>query len=535
MLTEIICDKFRTKKITFHDSLNVILGDERATNSIGKSTLLMIIDFVFGGKTLLTYNIDIINELGHHEYCFAFTFGETVRKFKRSTQDGDLVYQCDEDYTPVDSIRLDDYTALLKTMYGISLPYLSFRAAVSLFSRIWGKGNINVTRPLHAIAAQRSLDAVNNLIKLFNEYSSIEKLTIDAKDADESLSVLKKALKRSYLPRISSRQYNDNVELINRCNNELSEIRDNLARFATNIKEISNRELVDLKQKKDDLLPIKLKLENRLKRIKNNLDEGKYLKSKQLYRLMEFFPNINIKRLSEIEEFHAGLSKILRDELRISEKNLAHQLEDLNTALDGIDKEMATVLSSIDNPNAIIDRVYHLTSLIRRAENENGHFIEREKAHEQADELRSRLKGERTEIVSSISERLNSRMRDITSLVYSEKRKSPVLKLSDDNYAFEVYEDTGTGKAYSNLVILDLAVLEMTELPFLIHDSLLFKNIENNAVSNIVLRYGDEQRQSFIAIDEIGKYGQIISDYLKRKSVIELDNDNVLFVKDWRV
>ena len=48
MLTEIICERFRGKKITFSNGLNVIIGD--GSNSIGKSTLLWVIDFVFGGS-----------------------------------------------------------------------------------------------------------------------------------------------------------------------------------------------------------------------------------------------------------------------------------------------------------------------------------------------------------------------------------------------------------------------------------------------------------------------------------------------------
>ena len=50
MLNEIICDEFKEKKITFHKGLNVVLGDELGSNSIGKSTFLMIIDYVNGGK-----------------------------------------------------------------------------------------------------------------------------------------------------------------------------------------------------------------------------------------------------------------------------------------------------------------------------------------------------------------------------------------------------------------------------------------------------------------------------------------------------
>ena len=55
MLTEILCDKFldggkERGPIRFKRGLNVVLGDEKATNSIGKSTFLLAVDFAFGGS-----------------------------------------------------------------------------------------------------------------------------------------------------------------------------------------------------------------------------------------------------------------------------------------------------------------------------------------------------------------------------------------------------------------------------------------------------------------------------------------------------
>ena len=52
MLKQISCDKFLDNgqvrpPITFKLGLNAVLGDSAKSNSIGKSTLLMIIDFCF--------------------------------------------------------------------------------------------------------------------------------------------------------------------------------------------------------------------------------------------------------------------------------------------------------------------------------------------------------------------------------------------------------------------------------------------------------------------------------------------------------
>ena len=85
MLKRIICDKFVQKEIVFGYGLNAVVGDDIASNSIGKSTMLMIIDFVFGGEDYIKKNHDAVENLGHHEFKFSFEFGEEKLYFIRST------------------------------------------------------------------------------------------------------------------------------------------------------------------------------------------------------------------------------------------------------------------------------------------------------------------------------------------------------------------------------------------------------------------------------------------------------------------
>jgi len=149
MLIEIFCDKFRQERLHFKSGLNVVLGDEAATNSIGKSSLLMVIDFVFGGDTFLEHNKDVVEEMGDHEYCFHFKFDNVNNYFKRATFSPELVYECDADYLEVAPISIDQYRSVLKLKYGLSDLNLTFRSIVSLHSRVWGKDNLDVKRPLH--------------------------------------------------------------------------------------------------------------------------------------------------------------------------------------------------------------------------------------------------------------------------------------------------------------------------------------------------------------------------------------------------
>ena len=69
---------------------------------------------------------------------------------------------------------------------------------------------------------------------------------------------------------------------------------------------------------------------------------------------------------------------------------------------------------------------------------------------------------------------------------FGPERKSPYLRLRERSYSFEVEEDTGTGVAYTGLVLFDLTIFLLTRLPILVHDTVIFKNIENDSVSRIL-------------------------------------------------
>ncbi len=51
MLHEIYCEQFHQKRIVFNPGLSVVLGTNTGDNSIGKSSFLLIVDYVFGGST----------------------------------------------------------------------------------------------------------------------------------------------------------------------------------------------------------------------------------------------------------------------------------------------------------------------------------------------------------------------------------------------------------------------------------------------------------------------------------------------------
>lgn len=534
MLVEIRCDKFRTERIPFHKGLNVVLGDENATNSIGKSSLLMVIDFVYGGNDLMTHNKDMVKELGHHDYFMSFEFDGEIYRFRRGTSQSEIVYKCNVDYEPIATITVEEYTAFLKAAYAINIDDISFRAFVGLYLRVWGKDNLNVHKPLHIVQTMSGKDCVNNLIKTFGRYGAIKELTANLKQKNDESIALRTAFKNRIIPKIGKREYKANEERIARIESEIEDIKANLAKYATNISEVVNKQVLDLKIQKDELLEVKLKIQSKLSRIKRNIAENRHIKSKHFDGLMKFFPDINKARLTNIEEFHSSVAMLLRSELREAERELEDQISLINSELSEIDSKMAKALASVDEPNQIVDRVYDLSTFLHNARGENNYFENEVALRNDIRSLNENLSSEKMQIIGLLQNTINDGIRRIVTSVFAPERKSPTIQLKETNYSYEVFEDTGTGTAYASLIVFDLAIFEATSLPFIAHDSLLFKNIENDSVANLFKVYSGTEKQSFVAIDEINKYGMETSSLLRSKSIIQLDDDNVLYIKDWR-
>ena len=78
MLRKITCDKFKTQPLEFRKGLNVVLGSSGGSNAIGKSTFLLILDFIFGGDDYVKSAKDVFERVGHHTIRFEFDFDGEV-------------------------------------------------------------------------------------------------------------------------------------------------------------------------------------------------------------------------------------------------------------------------------------------------------------------------------------------------------------------------------------------------------------------------------------------------------------------------
>ena len=99
-------------------------------------------------------------------------------------------------------------------------------------------------------------------------------------------------------------------------------------------------------------------------------------------------------------------------------------------------------------------------------------LLELQDAQKKANEMLKRATGS---ILSEIEDLINGKMKKLNDFLFKEKRMAPYLKLNEYNsYHFETPHDTGTGTNYKGLILYDLAMLELTNLPAIADDSSLW-------------------------------------------------------------
>ena len=148
------------------------------------------------------------------------------------------------------------------------------------------------------------------------------------------------------------------------------------------------------------------------------------------------------------------------------------------------------------------------------------------------------LKKDIEEILIEIQDATNQKMKEFNTSLFIEKRKPPTLRLYKYNsYTFFTPDDGGTGTNYKGMILYDLATLFLTELPAIAHDSLLFKNVDDESIAGIMRIYNQTasmNKQVFIAFDKQGSYGKETREIIEDNVVIELsDNGGELYGMSW--
>ncbi|MDO9234982.1 MAG: DUF2326 domain-containing protein [Aquabacterium sp.] len=536
MLKEIKCSLFKKQSINFHEGLNIILGDDDAKNSIGKSSALMVIDFAHGGDSLLEDKSGAIRVMGHHRYDFSFVFDNKRHYFSRSTDVSGVVDICDATYEKASEISVDDFRKMLKDFYKLDQCESSFRFLVSPFSRIWGKGSIDSDHPFVASIKESAGVAVGRLVDLFGHSVTVaaEKKALEAQR--ERKKLISSSMNANIIPGINKTKYKENAVTIESNSQQIENLKRDFTGALTAYEALFDEQLKALQLKKNELSLSRNEVQNKIRRLEREISGITPRLVANISLVAEFFPNVNIEKLEQVETFHHKIGGIVKKQLK---DELVVALEQ-NTSIENeilfLDKSIQGALASKGTPDDLFARMFEIKEKTDRAVLENGFFDQKKNLDDATKLSVQRLDVIYSSIFLDIEVKLNSRLKSFNRVVYGAQRNSSEIRIKSANsYLFSSPDDTGTGKSFAGVIGFDLAVLSLTYLPFIIHDSVIYKNIEIAAIKRILRIISSvKAKQIFLSFDEAQKFGAHVENLIKRLTVLRLSHDDLLYTEDWR-
>ncbi|WP_314353553.1 DUF2326 domain-containing protein [uncultured Granulicatella sp.] len=541
MLKMIKSDSFiekgeKRKPIYFHKGLNVVMGNDTGANSIGKSTFLMIIDFIFGGEDYINKSVDTQEEVGTHSFEFVFEFDNVNYYFSRSTGDFTKITKCDSNFTPLKDISIDDYNKFLAKKYHLDIEGLTFRGAVSKFFRIYGRDTYDENHPIKSALREPDSVAIDGMIKLFNKYSKIAEKKKSFENAKDEESVFKKARKYEFILSVNNKKsFDENKKRIEILQNELKELASDSSDGLLEIDSLKAKEIAELRLKLSHYKRQKALISSQLKNAELDKNFSKSSYQNDYEQLLEFFPEINQERLEEIESFHRKISRILNKEFKENEDKLLSLLEITNSKIVEFESQLKNQKSLPNVTQAILEKYSNIQNELTNLQKANANFIKLDELKAKKDILKSALDNLIVEVITQFQAELNDRMHQLNDEIYNGRKTSPTLNISDANhYKFFTPKDGGTGSKYKGLVLFDLAVMELTRLPAIIHDSILLKQIEDYALEKILQLYTKTCKQVFIALDKGASYTKEAQKILAENIVLTLEpGGSELFGRAW--
>ncbi len=551
MLLEIRCDKFATTvdgklvtrgPITFYEGLNTILGDKKAQNSIGKSTFLLVIDFCFGGEVYCDpKKCNVVTFVGHHTIQFSFKFDDVIERYSRDTLDNGKVKLCNEEYEETGEVMtLAEFHEHLRQAYSIEVAQSSFRSIVGRFSRIYGRDNYDEHAPLK-YGEETVANAIKELEKLYGVFNQILEYEEHFAKGTKKRAVRKAGTELGEIAAVatSAKQVKANEKEIERLSAELEELTASQDRKLA----VQDTEHLDQAAKlRGQITALKrrrTRLVSQLNAVRANLEGSMVPTSDDIAELQEFFPGIAIAKLETIELFHKKLQGILKGEMSTE----IDRLELLIAAATEEMRKLEDAQRDLGIPTHVskrfLEQVVDLERRIQTLKAQNHGYSENKILAAEVKMAKTQLVSARESLLAKVQATINQEMVRLNDFIYDRQRYAPEIIFSNTQtgnpaYSFGCIWNTGTGENFKNLIIFDLSILSTTELPVLIHDSLIFKNIADLPIDKIMALYMQSQKQIFIAFDKQEAFDDFTATTVAKTKVIELyDNGGELFGWSW--
>lgn len=545
MLKTLTCDKFkldpRTNKpyvIHFESGLNIVRGTASNTNSIGKSTLLLLVDFALGGTDYENHCNLAVNQIGHHTIYFELEHNGKHLIASRGTEQPDKIklYSDATFSNPLTTISLPEYLSKLQTFYSLEDDF-TFRQMIGPYIRVYQRQTTNEKTPLNSASSQPVNDAILNHLKLHGVYNDLNDLIQEREELDDKVKTYKKSAEYRYIRKINKEEYEKNLKLIDETKSKIANMlqKYNDKKYDNQISKNSESSsiastLASFEQQRDNL-------EARYNAIEslNNINISKFDSS--LSELKEFFPNEDFRSLEETQKFHTEMVSIFNSQTQKEKKKLKKDIDALSEIIKQYEEKYKQLNHIETLPETMFREHASLSAEIERMEDENKKYLDNVQNDMALKNKRIEIEEKSKDILRNLQDKINNGLKVLNSHFYNGSISCPKITFNgiDRKYTFYTPSDEGTGTSQKGVILFDLYTLSSTILPLIVHDTIILKHIEDYTIQEILKLYnGFANKQIIVSYDGDKQIDSEAQHIIVSKTRITLGpNSEALFGKEF--
>lgn len=241
-------------------------------------------------------------------------------------------------------------------------------------------------------------------------------------------------------------------------------------------------------------------------------------------KLNQYFPSIELKTLDEINQFQKALLANVNEEILAERERIRSSIKELDNSLAGIKSKLDEKRIPANASTTVLESILREQREMDDLEKQIQICEEEEKLKVLSENAKIELTEKEKEIVPGLQQKINDKLLALNDVLYEERRESPRLEIkSPTSYTYFTPSDNGTGTSYKSLILFDIALLHLSALPMVIHDSLLFKNIWDQPTEKIFqLLDSLTNKQVFVSIDRVGAFDENTQRIIRESGILEL-------------
>jgi uncharacterized protein YydD (DUF2326 family) len=530
MLVEIRCDKFAEEYriIRLNPGLNTVLGSTEGGNALGKSTFLWIVDYAFGGDGYCTAGSDVKRFVKDHTLFFTFLFDGTYHYFYRTTSMPKQVFRNDKDGHLIEKMSLDEYRKFLASCYH---PCVPMDEVYGHYFRIYGRENTYEQIPLLTKPRESDEKAVDFLLRLFGKQSVLNALHA----AEEELGVKASQWQASKKQLKTFEKIEENEQTIQALKRRLEKMMTqdgNAGMEYLGFDAKAYEQVAAMRQSMRKLIRQRDRLKARIDNLRFSNEEFiNEAVREDFTQLAEFFPDVNLKGFEDIENFHVRIREILKEEANEEIVELEPLLQSCEAEIRRLQHKMEEAGIASELAQRVLSQCVSVSKRIDELEADNRilkHEKELQEARVLAERRMEQLIADQKATIDEIVSAINAKLKALNQAVTSGEENPPTLAITDSKEIhFGTVGNTSEGTACKSMVLYDLAILALTQVPAVIHDGNILHSISRDHFKKLLELYEASGKQIFIAADRAE------DEILKQSTVLHLTEEHRLFGFSW--